>query len=212
MGELFALINAAGWSCGMVFARRAQQRAQVGILGGLYCSLLVNTVINLMMFLGGLLAQPLPPVTVRGMVFFVLGGVCNSLIGRGLLFYTVSLLGAARAGVVKATTPVFALLCGVFLLHEVIAPLDWLGIAAVLCGQTDAKACRAAAPEHADWLDLLVKKYGTALSPEQAQDAVKREIGAKFETCLEHAGVFKLTPDGLAAFDRFLAALGCEKL
>ena len=85
-------------------------------------------------------------------------------------------------------------------------------IAAVLCGQTDAKACRAAAPEHADWLDLLVKKYGTALSPEQAQDAVKREIGAKFETCLEHAGVFKLTPDGLAAFDRFLAALGCEKL
>ena len=134
MGELFALINAAGWSCGMVFARRAQQRAQVGNLGGLYCSLLVNTVINLMMFLGGLLAQPLPPVTVRGMVFFVLGGVCNSLIGRGLLFYTVSLLGAARAGVVKATTPVFALLCGVFLLHEVIAPLDWLGIAAVLCG------------------------------------------------------------------------------
>ena len=85
-------------------------------------------------------------------------------------------------------------------------------IAAVLCGQTDAKACRAAAPEHADWLDLLVKKYGTALSPEQAQDAVKREIGAKFETCLEHAGVFKLTPDGLAAFDRFLTALGCEKL
>ena len=50
------------------------------------------------------------------------------------------------------------------------------------------------------------------ISPEQAQDAVKREIGAKFETCLEHAGVFKLTPDGLAAFDRFLTALGCEKL
>ena len=64
----------------MVFARRAQQRAQVGILGGLYCSLLVNTVINLMMFLGGLLAQPLPPVTVRGMVFFVLGGVCSVLL------------------------------------------------------------------------------------------------------------------------------------
>ena len=61
-------------------------------------------------------------------------------------------------------------------------------------------------------MEKLVKKYGTALSPEQAQDAVKREIGAKFETCLEHAGVFKLTPDGLAAFDRFLAALGCEKL
>ena len=95
---------------------------------------------------------------------------------------------------------------------EIVPDAEGREIAAVLCGQTDAKACRAAAPEHADWLDLLVKKYGTALSPEQAQDAVKREIGAKFETCLEHAGVFKLTPDGLAAFDRFLTALGCEKL
>lgn len=84
-------------------------------------------------------------------------------------------------------------------------------IAAVLCGQTDAKACRAAAPEHADWLDLLVKKYGTALSPEQAQDAVKREIGAKFETCLEHAGVFKLTPDGLAALRPFSCRAGLRK-
>ena len=75
-----------------------------------------------------------------------------------------------------------------------------------LIGELDAYVARNTL------LDLLVKKYGTALSPEQAQDAVKREIGAKFETCLEHAGVFKLTPDGLAAFDRFLAALGCEKL
>ncbi len=54
-----------------------------------------------------------------------------------------------------------------------------------------------------------MKKYGTALSPEQAQDAVKREIGAKFETCLEHAGVFKLTPQGHAALARFLQKLGC---
>ena len=40
----------------------------------------------------------------------------------------------------------------------------------------------------------------------------QQEIGAKFETCLEHAGVFKQTPAGQAAFDRFLAKLGCAKL
>ena len=85
-------------------------------------------------------------------------------------------------------------------------------IAAVLCGRMNAAACKAAAPEHALWLDFLVEKYGAALSPTQADAAVKQEIGAKFETCLEHAGVFKQTPEGLAASDRFLAALGCEKL
>jgi len=134
MGEFFALINAAGWSVGMVFARRAQQRAQVDLFGGLYCSLLVNTAINLVLFLVLLPISPLPPIPWQGILFFLLGGVCNSLLGRGLLFHTLSLLGAARTGVIKATTPVFALLCGVLLLHESIGPLDWLGIAVVLCG------------------------------------------------------------------------------
>lgn len=134
MGELFALINAAGWSVGMVFARRAQQRAKVDIISGLHCSLLVNTAINFMMLLIGLLLHPLPKITGQGLLFFCLGGVCNSLIGRGLLFYTISLLGASRAGVIKAATPVFALLFGVFLLNETVAALDWLGILAVLLG------------------------------------------------------------------------------
>jgi UDPglucose--hexose-1-phosphate uridylyltransferase len=47
--------------------------------------------------------------------------------------------------------------------------------------------------------------------PKAARTAVKNEIGAKFETCLEHAGVFKQTPEGIAAFGRFLAALGCRE-
>ena len=134
MGELFALINAAGWSVSMVFARRAQQRAQVGILGGLYCSLMVNTVINAIMLLVTLQLKQSPPLTGKGVLFFVLAGICNSLIGRGLLFTSVSILGAARAGVVKATTPVFALMEGVFLLHEAITPLNGVAILVVLGG------------------------------------------------------------------------------
>ena len=134
MGELFALINAAGWSVSMVFARRAQQRAQVGILGGLYCSLMVNTIINALMLLVTVQFRQLPSLTGKGMLCFVLAGICNSLVGRGLLFSAVSMLGAARAGVIKATTPVFALMEGVFLLHEVITPLDGAAILVVLGG------------------------------------------------------------------------------
>lgn len=134
MGEVFALVNAIGWSAGMVFARRGQQRGETGILGGLYCSILVNTVINLAIFLVMLPAMKLPAVTAKGLLYLFLGGVFNSLIGRGMLFYIVSLLGASRAGVIKASTPMFALLCGIVLLHETIAPVKWIGIAAVLFG------------------------------------------------------------------------------
>ena len=82
-------------------------------------------------------------------------------------------------------------------------------IAGVLAGRQGADAVKAAAPEHAPWLDYLVKTYGTAMTAEKAQAAVRREIGAKFEACLEHAGVFKQTPQGHAALARFLQKLGC---
>ena len=82
-------------------------------------------------------------------------------------------------------------------------------IAGVLSGRQQADAVKAAAPEHAPWVDELVRKYGTAMPAEKAQAAVRREIGAKFETCLEHTGVFKQTPQGHAALARFLQKLGC---
>ena len=85
-------------------------------------------------------------------------------------------------------------------------------IAAVLSGKADAAKAKEEMPVHADWIDFLVEKYGTALSASEAQNAVRTEIGAKFETCLEHAGVFKQTPEGNAAFARFLSKVGCVEV
>ena len=86
-------------------------------------------------------------------------------------------------------------------------------IAKVLAGKADPETVKAAAPEHAAWIDWLTDKYaGAEFSEAKALEVVKQEIGAKFETCLEHAGVFKQTPDGFAAFDRFMEKLGCKKL
>ncbi len=84
-------------------------------------------------------------------------------------------------------------------------------IANVLTGKDTVAAAKAAAPEHSDWLDFLVAKHGTALSPAAAHEILNAEIGAKFETCLEHAGVFKQDSNGLAAFDRFMETVGCIK-
>ena len=85
-------------------------------------------------------------------------------------------------------------------------------ICSVLTGEADADAVKQQAPEHADWIDFLVTKYGCGMTADAAQQAVRAEVGEKFAACLEDAGVFKQNEQGFAAFDRFMETLGCEKI
>ena len=57
--------------------------------------------------------------------------------------------------------------------------------------------------KHADWADELKKKY--TFTAENVDDIIKDEVGKVFSKVLEHAGVYKRTPEGAAAFDRFIA-------
>ncbi|MHB8062440.1 MAG: UDP-glucose--hexose-1-phosphate uridylyltransferase [Ruminiclostridium sp.] len=60
--------------------------------------------------------------------------------------------------------------------------------------------------KHKPWIEELVSKYGASLIEERADEVVKLEIGKKFETCLEHTGVFKQTDEGLEAFNKFISS------
>ena len=42
---------------------------------------------------------------------------------------------------------------------------------------------------------------------ENAEDLLRQEVGAVFATVLEHAGVFKRTPEGQKAFLRFIQSV-----
>lgn len=64
--------------------------------------------------------------------------------------------------------------------------------------------------KHIPWIEELLKSYGKSLAEEQADKAIKDEIGKKFTVCLEHTGVFKQNPEGQNAFDRFLKSIGCN--
>ena len=64
---------------------------------------------------------------------------------------------------------------------------------------------------HADWIDSLIAKYGTALSESEANKVVKKEIGVVFSHVLENAGVFKQDKDGQEAFVRFMNSVGFKK-
>ena len=55
--------------------------------------------------------------------------------------------------------------------------------------------------KHADWAEELKTRY--SFTGENAMDILKREVGLVFARVLEHAGVYKCTQEGRAAFLRF---------
>ena len=60
--------------------------------------------------------------------------------------------------------------------------------------------------KHADWVDEFMPKYET-LTKDNVMDIIHKEIGNVFMQVLEDAGVYKRTPEGQAAFDRFVESL-----
>ena len=56
--------------------------------------------------------------------------------------------------------------------------------------------------KHGDWVEQLKHRY--TFNPENALDILLQETGRVFCQVLEDAGVYKCTPEGRAAFRRFL--------
>ena len=56
---------------------------------------------------------------------------------------------------------------------------------------------------HADWAE----RFAAECTVENVQEILRREIGLVFSTVLEHAGVYKRTEKGRAAFLRFIASI-----
>ena len=60
--------------------------------------------------------------------------------------------------------------------------------------------------KHADWVDEFKGKYGR-IDSSNIDEIVEKEIGLVFMQVLEDSGVYKRTPQGQEAFDRFIASL-----
>ena len=56
--------------------------------------------------------------------------------------------------------------------------------------------------KHKEWFESIKDQY--TFTKENTEDILKEEIGAVFQRVLEDAGVYKRTPDGEAAFLRFI--------
>lgn len=60
--------------------------------------------------------------------------------------------------------------------------------------------------KHWNWHEEILRKY-TGITQENVMDIIQTEVGNKFQTVLEHAGVFKTTSKGRAAFLKFIQQL-----
>ncbi len=59
--------------------------------------------------------------------------------------------------------------------------------------------------KHAPWAEELKRKY--TFTAENAEEILKAEVGHVFAQVLEHAGVYRRSPEGQAAFLRFVEAV-----
>ena len=75
---------------------------------------------------------------------------------------------------------------------------------AVINGKDMTKDSKTAA--HKEWMAEVVSKH-PELSRDNVDAILKAEVGEVFKTVLEHAGVYKRTDEGFAAFDRFMAQI-----
>lgn len=60
--------------------------------------------------------------------------------------------------------------------------------------------------KHADWAEAFMPSY-PVITEDNIEQILRNEIGKVFLTVLEHAGVYKRTPQGQEAFDRFIHTL-----
>ena len=78
------------------------------------------------------------------------------------------------------------------------------GVARALARGEDLRADETLA-KHADWAEELKARY--TFTEENAEEILRREVGVVFATVLEHAGVYKCTPEGREAFLRFVQSV-----
>ena len=60
--------------------------------------------------------------------------------------------------------------------------------------------------KHADWVEEFTPRY-EKIDASNIDSVIEKEVGLVFMEVLEDAGVYKRTPEGQAAFDRFIAGI-----
>lgn len=130
IGVAAALLSAASWALGSILFKRLGDRLPASAL-----TLAKGAVGTIVLALSVLYIGP-GGVDPRNMTLLVLSGVLGIAVGDTLFFKALGNLGAHAVVVLLTLGQVFTLLLAVVFLNERPAPLDWVGIGAIVAGVT----------------------------------------------------------------------------
>lgn len=151
-GELFALAALTMFSSNIILTKVASARLDVGT--GFLVAVFVNVAFTLLLFVIELmLRQNALTLDARGILTFMLAGVCSTYLGRWFFFETIVRLGPARASLFQVCSPLFTVIIAWIFLGEalriptVFAML--LTMAGLVLVSLPASVWRARAPQPA---------------------------------------------------------------
>jgi drug/metabolite transporter, DME family len=133
IGELAALVSALAFGTNAVLARRfmlAGGAPEAGVLVSIILNVVVYGALALVVALRG----GLPPIAPSSILWFILGGLLGSVVGRNLSFYSIKRLGPSRSTTIRLSNVAFALIFGVILLRELPHPMQIAGMVVVTFG------------------------------------------------------------------------------
>lgn len=133
MGVTLALLAMLSFASNIIVTRYAVQRMPVE--GGFFIVLAVNSLFPLTLFLASLPIRQAPFAWHwEGALYFALGGLVGTFLGRRFLFEAVQTLGPARASVFHSTAPAFALLGAWVMVGERLGPTEIVLMAVIWFG------------------------------------------------------------------------------
>lgn len=111
--EFLALLSSIGWAADSILVRRGAQFSN--IFAAAFLSYLVTT-LNFWIIIS--LLYPLHLLWSPATIYFVLSGLLQPLLARILYYAGITRLGVSRAGPLRGTGPLFAVLIAVIFLDE----------------------------------------------------------------------------------------------
>ena len=134
MGVILALLSALFFGATNVYVARGNHWGKLNPHEGLFLTLVANNLVNLLLLPFIVIYTEVGGLNISSVLSFVGSGFFTSFLGRVLLFGSIIMIGASRAGSLKITAPMFTVIIGVFILRESISWMALLGIVIILFG------------------------------------------------------------------------------
>lgn len=133
-GVLLAALGTLSWTGSAISQRQAFREPGVTAAHTVLFSSAVNTICLWALVSVLALWGPLPPAKPYGLLYFLLGGLAGTIMGRLFLATSISKVGASRTSTTKISGPVVSLIVAWVFLGEVLNLVTASGIALVLAG------------------------------------------------------------------------------